>query len=373
MVKILLTGGSGYVGSHCLIDLLSLSSLRTTIVEDDGNQGDRDESIELIVIDNLINSIQLANETLPESIKRCEQLTGKRIKQFYHGDINDRALLETIFQEHRIDCVIHFAALKSVAQSISQPLVYYRNNVSGTIQLLETMQRYGCKRFIFSSSATVYGRPLYLPLDEKHPIGVDCSNPYGRSKSMIEMILKDLCHSDEEWSIIALRYFNPVGAHQSGLIGEDPNDIPNNLMPYITQVAAKVRTHLNVFGNDYNTDDGTGVRDYIHIDDLASGHRKALQKMFQKPEEWLGFHPLNLGTGRGISVLQMIDSFERVNNLKIPYEIAERRSGDLDVVYADASLAKKLLDWEANGSVDEMCRSAWNWQSKNPNGYRSQS
>lgn len=285
MTQILVTGGSGYVGSHCVLELLK-------------------NNYEVIIIDSLINSIILDGQTLPESLRRVETITGRSIRQFYLGSIEDSELLEKIFSEHQIKVVMHFAALKSVSESISKALLYYRNNVSGAITLLSTMEKFGVKKFIFSSSATVYGTPNYFPLDECHSIGKTCTNPYGKSKYMIEEILNDLFISDPQWSIISLRYFNPVGAHYSGLIGEHPQGIPNNLMPYISQVAIKMRSHLNIFGNDYNTIDGTALRDYIHIDDLIIGHLLALKRMLND-EQFIGYHPINLGCGRGISVLQV--------------------------------------------------------------------
>lgn len=349
---ILVTGGSGYVGSHCVVELL-------------------ENNYEVIVIDNLSNSIKLEDDLLPECLRRVELITGKKIKKFYNGSTEDTNLLDKIFNENSIDIVIHFAALKSVSESIQKPLLYYRNNVTGSITLLTIMEKYSVKRLIFSSSATVYGVPSYLPLDESHPTGITCTNPYGRSKSMMEQILKDICLADKKWSVISLRYFNPVGAHSSGLIGEDPYDIPNNLMPFISQVAAGKREYLNVFGNDYNTPDGTGIRDYIHIDDLSKGHVVSLNQLINNPNKWYGFNPINLGTGQGASVLQMVDAFERASNVRIPYIIKDRRSGDTDTIYADVKLAKERLNWKAEKTIDEMCIDAWNWQSKNPNGFRS--
>ena len=283
---ILVTGGSGYVGSHCVLELL-------------------ENNYRVVVVEHLINSVQLQGSQLPESLVRVEKITNKKLTAFYNGSIGDVAFLEGIFTQYQVQVVIHFAALKAVGESVSKPLMYYRNNVSSTVNLLEVMQKFGVKKFIFSSSATVYGEPAYLPLDESHPIGRSCSNPYGKSKFMVEQILSDLAASDPAWSIISLRYFNPVGAHESGLIGENPNGIPNNLMPFITQVAAGTRPQLQVFGNDYQTPDGTAIRDYIHISDLSSGHIVALQKMLSTPKEWTGYSAINLGTGNGVSVLQV--------------------------------------------------------------------
>lgn len=290
MVNILLTGGSGFVGSHCALQLL-------------------EHNYNVIIIDNLVNSTQLPGRQLPEALVRVEKITGKKVAAFYAGSIGDTALLETVFSNHSIDVVIHFAALKSVGESVSEPLKYYRNNVGSTVALLETMAKFAVHKFIFSSSATVYGTPSYLPLDEKHPIGVSCSNPYGKSKAMVEAILQDLPVSNSKWSIISLRYFNPVGAHESGLIGENPSGIPNNLMPFVTQVASGLRECLQVFGNDYPTEDGTAVRDYIHIGDLADGHTVSLEKILNEPENWKGYHAINLGTGNGVSVLQVKNPF----------------------------------------------------------------
>lgn len=305
MTQILVTGGSGYVGSHCVLELLK-------------------NNYEVIVIDSLINSIILNGQTLPESLRRVEIITGKSIRQFYLGSIEDGDLLDKIFSQHQIEVVMHFAALKSVNESIAKALLYYRNNVSGAITLLSTMEKYGVKKFIFSSSATVYGSPNYLPLDECHPIGRTCTNPYGKSKYMIEEILNDLHNSDPEWSIISLRYFNPVGAHHSGLIGEHPQGIPNNLMPYISQVAVKMRSHLNIFGNDYNTVDGTALRDYIHIDDLIIGHLLAL-KCILSVKQFIGYQPINLGCGQGISVLQVKLMISQCSNFIFSISLSDGR------------------------------------------------
>ncbi len=333
--KILVTGGAGYIASHTEVELL--------------NRG-----YEVIAFDNMVNSCD-------ESIKRVEKITGKKIK-FYNADMRDREAMEKIFSENEIDAVIHFAGLKAVGESVSMPLEYYDNNIYGTLVLLEVMKKYGVKKIVFSSSATVYGTPERLPLDE------DCSlsttNPYGSTKLMLEGIMKDLYISDNSWNIVLLRYFNPVGAHESGLIGEDPKGIPNNLAPFIAKVAAGKLPCINVFGNDYDTPDGTGVRDYIHVVDLALGHVKAIEKMNDS-----GVHIFNLGTGNGYSVLQMIKAFEKACGHSLPYKICPRRPGDIAACYAKVDKAKAELDWEATLGVDEMCASMWKWQSQNPDGY----
>ncbi len=333
--KILVTGGAGYIASHTEVELL--------------NRG-----YEVIAFDNMVNSCD-------ESIKRVEKITGKKIK-FYNADMRDREAMEKIFSENEIDAVIHFAGLKAVGESVSMPLEYYDNNIYGTLVLLEVMKKYGVKKIVFSSSATVYGTPERLPLDE------DCSlsttNPYGSTKLMLEGIMKDLYISDNSWNIVLLRYFNPVGAHESGMIGEDPKGIPNNLAPFIAKVAAGKLPCINVFGNDYDTVDGTGVRDYIHVVDLALGHVKAIEKMNDS-----GVHIFNLGTGNGYSVLQMIKAFEKACGHSLPYKICPRRPGDIAACYAKVDKAKAELDWEAKLGVDEMCASMWKWQSQNPDGY----
>lgn len=284
---VLVTGGSGFVGSHCVLELLQ-------------------HGYTVIVVDNLVNSVQLDGSQLPESLVRVQEITGKKIAAFYNGNIGDSTFLSSVFQAHQpIDVVMHFAALKAVGESVSAPLLYYRNNVSGTISLLETMQQFEVRKFVFSSSATVYGSPAYLPLDERHPIGQSCSNPYGKSKAVVEEVLADLAASDDRWSIVSLRYFNPVGAHPSGRIGENPMGIPNNLMPFITQVAAGQRELLQVFGDDYETEDGSAIRDYIHILDLADGHTVALEKMLKQADSWRGYQAINLGSGTGVSVFQV--------------------------------------------------------------------
>ena len=331
--RIFLTGGAGYIGSHTAVILL-------------------EAGYDVVIYDNLSNS-------KVEAINRIEKITGKR-PEFIKGDIRDKKALEKALEG--CDAVIHFAGLKAVGESVEKPLEYYNNNVCGSIALFEVMKKKGIKKIVFSSSATVYGDPKKLPLTENHPLNP--VNPYGRTKYMIELILKDLYNSDKNWHIAILRYFNPVGAHESGLIGEDPQGIPNNLMPYISQVAVGKREYLRVFGNDYNTIDGTGVRDYIHVIDLAIGHLKALEKL-----ETIGYEVYNLGTGRGYSVLEVIKAFEKASGKKIPYKFVDRRPGDVAVCYADPSKANKELNWKAKYDIDKMCIDAWNWQSKNPKGY----
>lgn len=328
--KILLTGGAGYIGSHTAVELL--------------NAG-----YEVLCVDNCYNSS-------PDALKRVEKITGKTVK-FYQDDILDADAMRRIFSENKIDAVIHFAGLKAVGESVSVPLKYYHNNISGTVVLCEAMQEAGVKRIVFSSSATVYGLPKSLPIREDFPLSA--TNPYGRTKLMIEEILRDVAVSDPEWSISILRYFNPVGAHKSGQIGESPRGIPNNLMPYIAQVATGKLAKLRVFGNDYPTLDGTGVRDYIHVTDLALGHLAALKRALTKT----GVDVYNLGTGNGYSVLQLLKAFEKASNKTIPYEIVERRPGDIAACYADPSKAKAELGWQATRGVDEMCEDVWRWQS----------
>lgn len=335
---ILVTGGAGYIGSHTCVELL--------------NAG-----YEIVIVDNFVNS----NE---KSLERIKQITGKSFK-FYEGDTSNSEVLDKIFRENRIDCCIHFAGLKAVGESVEKPLEYYKNNVSGTLILLEAMKKHNVKNIIFSSSATVYGNPKTVPISEKCPKGL-CTNPYGWTKSMLEQIFMDIQNSDPEWNIILLRYFNPIGAHKSGLMGEDPNGIPNNLMPYITQVASGKLKELGVFGNDYDTPDGTGVRDYIHVVDLACGHVKALNKI----KENCGLEIYNLGTGKGYSVLDIVKNFEKATGVKIPYSIKPRRAGDIATCYCDPSKAEKELDWKAENDILDMCKDSWNWQSKNPNGYK---
>lgn len=335
-MAILITGGAGYIGSHACVEFL--------------NAG-----YEIVVLDNFSNS-------KPEVLKRIKELTGKDFN-FYEVDLLDKEKVEEIFNENNIEAVIHFAGLKAVGESVSIPLKYYKNNITGTLNLLEVMQDKKVKKIVFSSSATVYGNPEKVPITEDAPLSA--TNPYGRTKLFIEYILKDLYVSDNEWSIALLRYFNPIGAHESGRIGEDPNGIPNNLMPYITQVAVGKREKLNVFGNDYNTHDGTGVRDYIHVVDLVIGHIKALEKIMNET----GVKVYNLGTGVGYSVLDVVKAFEKANGIKIPYEIVDRRPGDVDKVYADPTKALKELGWKAERNIVDMCRDSWNWQKNNPNGY----
>lgn len=335
-MNILVTGGAGYIGSHTCVELL-------------------DAGYGVIVVDNLSNSKE-------ESLRRVEKITGKSLS-FYRTDLLDKASLSTVFTENSVDSVIHFAGLKAVGESVSVPLRYYNNNITGTLVLCEVMKEHSVKDIVFSSSATVYGDPKSVPIREDFPLGA--TNPYGRSKLMIEEILRDLHASDPEWNIALLRYFNPVGAHKSGLIGEDPNDIPNNLMPFISQVAIGKRPELSVFGNDYPTRDGTGVRDYIHVVDLAVGHIHALRKLVEKP----GVVTYNLGTGRGYSVLEMVRAFEKGSGRTVPYRITARRPGDIASCYADPSKAYEELGWKAVRGIEEMCSDAWRWQSKNPNGY----
>ena len=335
-MNILVTGGAGYIGSHTCVELLN-------------------NNFDIVVLDNLSNSSC-------KSLERVEQITGKKVK-FYEGDILDSEILDKIFCENSIDGVIHFAGLKAVGESVQKPLLYYKNNVEGTINLCETMQRHNVKNIVFSSSATVYGRNE-PPLCESTPTG-DCSNPYGRTKYFIEEILKDLYIADNSWNIVLLRYFNPIGAHESGMIGENPNGIPNNLMPYLSQVAIGKLPVLNIFGNDYDTPDGTCIRDYIHVVDLAKGHIKAVEKV----AESCGLKTYNLGTGNGYSVLEIVNAFEKATGVKLNYKFAPRREGDLPSVYSNPSLAKEELGWTAQFGIEQMCRDTWNWQSKNPNGY----
>lgn len=340
-MAILITGGAGYIGSHTLVELAK-------------------ENYDFIVYDNLSNSSQ-------ESLKRVEKIIGKSIT-FINGDIRDSAKLKETFTNHTIDSVIHFAGLKAVGQSVEHPLEYYDNNVVGTLRLLEVMSEFGCKKIVFSSSATVYGDPATTPILENFPVG-GTTNPYGTSKYMIERILEDLYISDNTFKIAILRYFNPVGAHESGTIGEDPNGIPNNLMPFISQVAVGKREYLSVFGNDYDTHDGTGVRDYIHVVDLAIAHVKAIDYLNTKQSL---DKPLvtNLGTGTGYSVLDVVKAFEKASGKEVPYQLCERRAGDIAKCYANPSFAKEVLGWEAKRTIEQMCIDSWRWQSNNPNGYK---
>ena len=336
-MTILITGGAGYIGSHTALELLN-------------------EGYDVVVYDNLCNSSR-------ESIRRVEELTGRKIR-FYEGDVQDEEALLEMFRIQKIDAVIHCAALKAVGESVQKPLEYYQNNIAGTLTLLKVMREVGVKNIVFSSSATVYGSPEEMPITEACPKG-QCTNPYGWTKSMMEQIMSDVQKADPSWNVILLRYFNPVGAHKSGRIGEDPKGIPNNLMPYISQVAVGKLEKLGVFGNDYDTPDGTGVRDYIHVVDLAIGHVKAINYIFTNP----GLDVINLGTGQGYSVLDMVKAFSKACGKEIPYEIKPRREGDIAMCYADPSKAAKVLGWKAERGLDEMCEDTWRWQSQNPNGY----
>ncbi|WP_227937392.1 UDP-glucose 4-epimerase GalE [Alkalihalobacillus deserti] len=333
---ILVTGGAGYIGSHTCVELL-------------------EAGYEIVVVDNFSNS-------KIESIKRVKKITGKDFA-FYEVDLLDKAALEPVFVENKIEAVIHFAGLKAVGESVAMPLQYYYTNVTGTLVLSELMQKYNVKKIVFSSSATVYGMPERVPIVEDFPLSA--TNPYGRTKLMIEEILRDLYVSDQEWSMALLRYFNPIGAHISGMIGEDPNGIPNNLMPFITQVAVGKLDELKVFGNDYPTVDGTGVRDYIHVVDLAKGHLKALEKVMNST----GADAYNLGTGNGYSVIEMVEAFEKASQRSVPYQLVDRRPGDVAICYADPSKAKAVLGWAATKGIEEMCADSWRWQNTNPNGY----
>ncbi len=336
-MNVLVTGGAGYIGSHTCVELLQ-------------------QDMGVVVVDNLVNSS-------PKAIERVEQITGKHV-DFYVKDVRDREAMNAIFDKHRIDCVIHFAGLKAVGESVAMPLEYYDNNLFSTVTLCEVMRDHGVKNIVFSSSATVYSGDNEMPLREASRTGM-CTNPYGWTKYMSEQILRDTAKSDNDWAIVLLRYFNPIGAHASGLIGEDPRGIPNNLMPFISQVAIGRREYLNVFGDDYDTHDGTGVRDYIHVVDLARGHVAAINYMQQHKGESV----FNLGTGNGYSVLDMVHAFEKVTGKKVPYKIAPRRPGDLATVYASPDKSAELLGWKAEYDLEDMCRDTWAWQSKNPMGY----
>ena len=336
-MKVLVTGGAGYIGSHTCVELIEAGH-------------------DPVVIDNLCNSNR-------ESLNRVKMITGKDVP-FFEGDVRNEALLDNLFYEHNIECVIHFAGLKAVGESVAKPLEYYENNLCATMTLCRVMARHGVKKIIFSSSATVYSGDNEMPLSENAKTG-NCTNPYGWTKYMGEQILRDLTVADPDWSVVLLRYFNPVGAHSSGLIGEHPNGIPNNLMPFISQTAIGKLQHLNVFGNDYPTHDGTGVRDYIHVVDLAKGHVAAISHLMVNK----GVSVFNLGTGTGYSVLDMVHAFEKANGISVPYEIAPRRPGDLAVCYADPSKSREVLGWSAVRDQTDMCRDTWNWQSKNPNGF----
>ena len=336
-MHILVTGGAGYIGSHTCVELL--------------NAG-----YEVTVVDNLYNSSKKA-------LDRVQEITGKTLK-FYEADILDRDAMNKIFDENKFDAVIHFAGLKAVGESVAKPIEYYENNIGGTLVLTDVMRKHGCKNIIFSSSATVYGDPAMIPITEECPKGT-CTNPYGWTKSMLEQILTDIHTSDPEWNVVLLRYFNPIGAHKSGMIGEDPKGIPNNLLPYVAQVAIGKLECLGVFGDDYDTPDGTGVRDYIHVVDLAVGHVKAVEKLADKE----GVSIYNLGTGHGYSVLQVVHAFEKACGHPIKYAIKDRRPGDIAMCYCDPAKAKKELGWEAQYGIEEMCADSWRWQSQNPNGY----
>ena len=338
-MAILVTGGAGFIGSHTVVEL-------------------QNAGYDVVVVDNLVNSSR-------KSLERVEKITGKEVT-FYEADINDAAALNEIFEKESIDSVIHFAGLKAVGESVAKPLEYYMNNISGSLTLFDVMRKHGVKNIIFSSSATVYGDPAFVPITEECPKG-EITNPYGKTKGMLEEILTDIQKADPEWNVILLRYFNPIGAHESGTIGENPNGVPNNLMPYITQVAVGKLKELGVFGNDYDTHDGTGVRDYIHVVDLALGHVKAIEKLNDNP----GIAIYNLGTGNGYSVLDIVKNFEAATGIHIPYVIKERRPGDIATCYCDAAKAKEELGWVAERGIEEMCEDSWRWQSANPDGYRS--
>lgn len=336
-MNILLTGGAGYIGSHTAIEIYKAGHTA-------------------VVVDNLSNSN-------PESLRRAGKIVGCEIP-FVKADVRDREAMMRVFDEHKIDAAIHFAGLKAVGESVAKPLEYYENNMNATFVLLDVMRQHGCKNIIFSSSATVYGNPQIIPITEECPKG-HCTNPYGQTKSMLEEVLMDVQKADPEWNVILLRYFNPIGAHPSGTMGENPNGIPNNLMPYITQTAVGIRKELGVFGNDYDTPDGTGVRDYIHVCDLAAGHVAALKAIERK----CGICIYNLGTGHGYSVLDVVNAFIKVNGVDVPYSIKPRRPGDIATCYCNPEKAKRELGWEAKYGIEEMCRDSWNWQKNNPNGY----
>ena len=338
-MKILLTGGAGFIATHTCVELMAAGH-------------------DVVVVDNYVNS-------QPEALRRVEEIAGRPVKA-YEADVCDRAAMDKIFSENRFDAVIHFAGLKAVGESVHKPLEYYRNNLDSTLTLCETMRRYGCKRIVFSSSATVYGVPDEVPLREDM-FCKGCTNPYGWTKYMIEKILQGIVTADPEWSVVLLRYFNPIGAHPSGLIGEDPRGVPNNLMPYISQTAIGRLECLSVFGDDYDTPDGTGVRDYIHVMDLARGHVAAIAYMAEHPGESI----FNLGTGKGYSVLEMVHAFEAANHVRVPYRIAPRRAGDLPTVYACPDKSARILGWRAEYSLEDMCRDSWHWQTQNPNGYET--
>ena len=336
-MRILVTGGAGYIGSHTVVSLL-------------------ENGYDVVVVDNLVNASK-------KSLDRVEEITGKKVA-FYEADTLDADAINAILDKEKIDACIHFAGLKAVGESVQKPWEYYENNIQGTLVLIDAMRKHNVKNFIFSSSATVYGDPEFIPITEECPKKA-CTNPYGWTKSMLEQVLSDIYRADNEWNVVLLRYFNPIGAHKSGTMGENPNGIPNNLMPYITQVAVGKLPHLNVFGNDYDTPDGTGVRDYIHVVDLAIGHVKALKKL----EPGSGLSIYNLGTGVGYSVLDIVKNFEEATGVKIPYEIKPRRAGDIATCYSNADKAAKELGWKAQYGIKDMCADSWKWQSQNPNGY----
>ena len=336
-MAILVTGGAGYIGSHTVVEL-------------------QNAGYDVVVLDNLSNASE-------KSLERVSRITGKPVK-FYKADILDRDALNEIFDKEEIDSCIHFAGLKAVGESVAKPWEYYENNIAGTLTLVDVMRKHNVKNIIFSSSATVYGDPAIIPITEECPKG-QCTNPYGWTKSMLEQILTDIQKADPEWNVVLLRYFNPIGAHKSGLIGEDPKGIPNNLLPYVAQVAIGKLQCINVFGDDYDTPDGTGVRDYIHVVDLAKGHVKAINYIFSNP----GLDVINLGTGVGYSVLDMVKAFSKACGKEIPYEIKPRRAGDIAMCYADPAKAARVLGWKAEKGLDEMCADSWRWQSQNPNGY----
>ena len=337
MPTILVTGGAGYIGSHTCVELLAAG-------------------YDVVVVDNFCNS-------KPEALRRVEELAGRKLAAFYRADIRDKAAMRELFRSHAIDSVIHFAALKAVGESVAKPLMYYDNNIAGTVALAEVMAEAGVKSLVFSSSATVYGDPASVPIREDFPTGP--TNPYGRTKWMMEFVLSDLAAADPEWRVALLRYFNPVGAHASGRIGEDPNGLPNNLMPYVSQVAVGRLPQLRVFGGDYPTLDGTGVRDYIHVVDLAAGHVAAVRRLVERP----GVLTVNLGTGRGYSVIEVVKAYEQASGRKVAYEIVARRPGDVAQCFAETALAEQELGWRAHRGIDEMCADAWRWQSSNPQGY----
>lgn len=339
-MQILVTGGAGFIGSHTLVELYQAGHTA-------------------VVVDNLSNSSK-------ESLKRVAELCKVKEIPFYQVDIRDKEGLEKVMTAHKFDACIHFAGLKAVGESVEKPWLYYENNINGTLVLMQMLEKHNCKNMIFSSSATIYGEPAEMPITENCPKGV-CTNPYGWTKSMLEQVLTDIQKADKEWNVVLLRYFNPIGAHKSGRIGENPNGIPNNLMPYITQVAIGKREKLNVFGNDYNTADGTGVRDYIHVVDLAKAHVSALKAINKN----CGLEIYNVGTGRGYSVLEVVKAFEKANDLKVAYEIKERRPGDIAECYCNPQKAEKELGWKAQYDIEDMCRDSWNWQKNNPDGYKS--